>query len=107
MVRQSVSPRYFSKFLFFRGLHIVRCYQTENCPYILWGKLTVNLVKFFKVKKEWSVIISFITFWDFPMFYQIFLSVQVKRCAIITYKHGIYELPHELPKDLRLRILGN
>ena len=31
------------------------------------------------------------------MFYQIFLSPQVKRWAIITYKHGIYELPHELP----------
>ena len=41
------------------------------------------------------------------MFYQIFLSPQVKRCAIITYKHGIYELPHELPNDLRLRILEN
>ena len=39
------------------------------------------------------------------MFYQIFLSPQVKRCAIITYKHGIYELPHELPNDLRLRKL--
>ena len=41
------------------------------------------------------------------MFYQIFLSPQVKRWAIIIYKHGIYELPHELPNDLRLRILGN
>ena len=30
------------------------------------------------------------------MFYQIFLSAQVKRWMIITYKHGIYELPHEL-----------
>ena len=39
------------------------------------------------------------------MFYQIFLSPQVKRLAIITYKHGIYELPHELRKDLRLKIL--
>ena len=27
------------------------------------------------------------------MFYQIFLSPQVKRYAIITYKHGIYEFP--------------
>ena len=36
------------------------------------------------------------------MFYKIFLSPQVKRCAIITYKHGIYELPHELPNNLRL-----
>ena len=37
------------------------------------------------------------------MFQQIFLSSQGKRCAIITYKHGIYEFPHELPNDLRLR----
>ena len=36
------------------------------------------------------------------MFYQIFLSSQVKQWAIITYKHGVYELPHELPKNLRL-----
>ena len=27
--------------------------------------------------------------------------------AIITYKHGIYELPYELANNLRLRILGN
>ena len=39
------------------------------------------------------------------MFYQIFLLPQVKRWAIITYKHGIYELPHELPNDLRLKDL--
>ena len=41
------------------------------------------------------------------MFYQIFLSPQVKRWAFITYKHGIYELPHEFPNDLRLSKLGN
>ena len=29
------------------------------------------------------------------------------RCAIIAYKHGMYEFPHELPNDLRLRILAN
>ena len=29
------------------------------------------------------------------MFYQLFFLPQVKRCAIITYKHDIYELPHE------------
>ena len=34
------------------------------------------------------------------MLYQIFLSPQVKRWAIITYKDGIYDLPHELPNDL-------
>ena len=41
------------------------------------------------------------------MFYQIFLSPQVKKCAVITYKHSICEFPHELPNNLRLRILGN
>ena len=38
---------------------------------------------------------------------QILFSSQVKRNVIISYKHGIYELPHEFPNDLRLRILGN
>ena len=44
---------------------------------------------------------------DFLMFYQIFLSLQVKRNAIVTNKQRAYELPHELPNYLRLRILGN
>ena len=51
--------------------------------------------------------IIFIIFRDFLMFYQIFLLPQMKRCAIITFKHGIYKLPHELPNSLRARILGN
>ena len=41
------------------------------------------------------------------MFYQILNSPQVNRWEIITYKHGIYESPHRLPNDLRLRNLGN
>ena len=40
------------------------------------------------------------------MFYQIFFAPQVKRCEIITYKHGICKLPHELLNNLRLRILN-
>ena len=36
------------------------------------------------------------------MFYQVFYSPQVKRCAIITCKYGVYELLHELPNDLKL-----
>ena len=51
--------------------------------------------------------IIFIIFWDFLMFYQIFLSAQVKRSVIVTYKRGIYDMPHEMPHDLRLTILGN
>ena len=49
----------------------------------------------------------FLNIRDFLLFYQIFLSQQVKRSASIGNKHGIYELAHELPYDLRLRILQN
>ena len=41
------------------------------------------------------------------MFYQIFLPAQKKRSVIVSNKHGIYELPHDLPNELRLKILGN
>ena len=44
------------------------------------------------------------------MFDQILISPEVKPFAIITYKYGIYELPHKLLNDLRLkdlRRLGN
>ena len=51
--------------------------------------------------------ISFMIFWDFLMFYEIFLSPQVKRWGIIFYKNGICELPHEFLNDLRLSILEN
>ena len=37
---------------------------------------------------------------------QIFFLPQVKRSVIISNKHDIYELPHELPNDLRSKILG-
>ena len=39
------------------------------------------------------------------MFYQTFLSPQVNEWAIITYKHGICVLPHELANDLKRRTL--
>ena len=41
------------------------------------------------------------------MFKQTLFSPQVKRCAIIIYKHGIYVSLDELPNDLMLRILEN
>ena len=44
---------------------------------------------------------------DFLIFYQIFLSLQVKQSMIISNAQNICELPHELPNDLRLRRLGN
>ena len=48
-----------------------------------------------------------VTFWDFLIIYQIFFSPHVKQSTIISNKHGMYQLPHELPNDLRLRVLGN
>ena len=38
---------------------------------------------------------------------QFFLAPQVKQSVIISNKYGTYELPHDLPNDLRLRILGD
>ena len=35
------------------------------------------------------------------MFYQIFISPQLERGPIISNNHGIHELPHELPSNLR------
>ena len=48
-----------------------------------------------------------IIFREFSLLYQIFFSPQVHQSVIISNKHGIYELPDELAKDLRLKILGN
>ena len=45
-----------------------------------------------------TTTIIFIIFWDFMMFYQIFHSPQMKRRAIDTYNHGIYDFPHKLEK---------
>ena len=39
--------------------------------------------------------------WDLLMFYEILLSAEVKRCGIVTYKNGIYEVPQELLNHLR------
>ena len=53
-------------------------------------------------KKIFQTILVII-FWDFLMFYQIFLSPQVKQIVIISNKHDMYKLNHKLPKDLRLK----
>ena len=45
--------------------------------------------------------IMVIKFWQFLIFYQNFLSLQMKRSAIINNKHGTYELTHKLPNDLK------
>ena len=60
------------------GLVIWKIHQTQRIAYNQFQ----NILRFFTV-------------------YENLLPPQVKRCAIITYKHGICELSHEFPKDLR------
>ena len=68
------------------------------CP-SSWKSFQARMELGFLVSFLWlfNPTINFIIFWDFSMFYQIFLSSQVKRWAIIIYKHGVHELSHELP----------
>ena len=49
----------------------------------------------------------FIIFWDILIDDQTFFSLEMKRSVIISNKHGINELLHELPNNLRHKILGN
>ena len=51
--------------------------------------------------------VMLIILWDAFKFGQISLSPQVKWSLIIGKKHGIYELPCELPNELRHRIFRN
>ena len=51
--------------------------------------------------QEWSANYHFHILRLFDVLYQIFHSPQAKRCAIISCKHGISKLSHELPNDLR------
>ena len=34
-------------------------------------------------------------------------ETKAKQSMVISNKHGIYELPQELPNELRLKVLGN
>ena len=76
----------------------------EKTPF--WYNLAQG-IKIVSLSWNLAPAIIFRIFWGILIFYQIYLSPQVKRCAIITYKHGIYESPQELPNELRLRILGD
>ena len=77
-----------------------------NRKYPFWAN-SLQIIKILSL--NWNLVpkIISIIFWGFLIFYQIFLSSHKKRCLIITFTHDIYELPHELMNDLRLRILGN
>ena len=50
-----------------------------------------------------------IIFWDILMFKKIFVAPQVKGGVIVSNKDGIYELPHNVLRNLKqdFRKLGN
>ena len=41
------------------------------------------------------------------MFYQICITLQMEQCPIITYEHGIFQMPYKFRNLLGLRVLGN
>ena len=61
---------------------------------ILSGKMLA--VKGVIIVAEVTATILAVIFWDFLMFYQIFLSLQVKRIVRIRNKHGICKLPNDI-----------
>ena len=91
----------------------LKYFLTKECKNNLSVPITShmyqNMLEYFTFMLSiWNLpTILVIIFWDFSMFYQMFLSTQVKQNVIISIKHGIYDLPQELPNDSRLRIIGN
>ena len=67
----------------------------------MWLFLTIGALN--KNQKKISKTVMVIIFWDFLMSDQIFLSSQVKQSLVISNKYGIYEFPHKLPNDWRLK----
>ena len=113
----SARQGYSSFLMFWGGIERDQLHEMgkEPCPLSLmklFCKKTAKSRKLFSQNKSiinfwWGSTIMVITFLDFLMFDQIFLSLTVKQSVVISNKHGIYELPHEFPNDLKSRILGN
>ena len=68
------------------------------CVYICHDFSFILYIWLLTVHCFWNFALStilVIIFRDFLMFYQIFLSPQVKQIMIISKKHGICQLPHK------------
>ena len=48
---------------------------------------------------NFSTTMMSIIFWNILILYQFFFPPQVKQSMIISNKHGVYELDHELPNE--------
>ena len=88
--------------------HYISCFFfCEKSSHLFGHGFFIGSINYkFRKVSIWPTI-NCIIFWDFLMFYRFCLSPQVKRCAIITDRHGIYKFPHEFLIDLRPKILGN
>ena len=60
-----------------------------------------------RVRKEIFQTILTTIFWNFSIFYHRPDQPQVKRKVVATTTSLVYGFSHELPNNLRLRILGN
>ena len=88
-------PRFFFYFLLFAVIYDSYVIKTKyillelkhNDPWVPFLKPTTVLI----------------IFWNLQIFYQMFLSQQVKRNAIITNQNGKYELTDDLSIDVRLK----
>ena len=78
--------------------------------FLNWARpLWANLVQKIKIVFfSWNLVptILSIIFWIFATFYKKSDTQQVKQYLISSINNIVYELPHELPNDLSLTILG-
>ena len=109
------------------GLYLMMCYIASQQVYVtvycfykilasylafptLFWPVVLNqfyfIWSYIKIKNTTVMIYIVVVFWDFLMFEQIFLSPQMKWRMIMSNKHGIYQLPDELPNNLRLKSYG-
>ena len=74
-----------------------------NCHFRDRLRVTFFNKKFSIICETLIARIMEIILWDFLMFFQIFLSPQVKGSAIIGNKQGVYELANEFLNDLKIK----
>ena len=81
---------------------------TKGCNHFLLRKLTTWDTKqrflFGKLEEGYNHLYNILRLFDVLPNFRFTAS---ETMGTYYYKHGIYELPHELTNNLRLRILGN
>ena len=89
---------HFILFIYFLFLHLWEI--TEKILYIIkTSDKNVNHCQLLIKDYVSQTTIMVIIFWEFLALDQVFLSPQEKESKIISNKHGMCELPHELPND--------